>query len=383
MKNRFKNVINVVIGFVCFLLTIIAWIWFGTSKIGRTHLLAIWIFPFFIIIAMIVWYMYYLRVIEPPKLFKLRISKKHITPSFQEMYYSQNLEYSSYLEKLRKKPRNIALLTIFFSLFFFVIFNIIIYTYGTTKNTDSTFVALLSMFILTMLTFYFKHKRIYVREYKDKVIGNMILLIDSHLRYIEDGNEGMIEKYSNANFTDKPFRIIKSEDYIHGYITKDIDIELCEIILGDINEKNERMYHVCFDGIFSYTSLIQALPNEIFISTKRTRPSNKSLKRTHLDYTQYNKVFRVYTENELMAWEILTPDIMQIMIDFYQTYHIKFEIIMKNRHVYIRFHTGSVLEPNVFGKYTNLSQLWMNYCIIDFSTKLTNQMNKIMKEKDI
>ena len=64
-----------------------------------------------------------------------------------------------------------------------------------------------------------------------------------------------------------------------------------------------------------------------------------------MDSKEFEKYFDVYSNSDIITMEILTHDIMEELVQFYDKYKIKFEIVIKNYNIYIRFDTGAVFEP--------------------------------------
>ena len=81
--------------------------------------------------------------------------------------------------------------------------------------------------------------------------------------------------------------------------------------------------------------------------------------------------------------EILTHDIMEELVNFYVKYKIKFEIVIKNNNIYIRFDTGSMFEPNILRKSNDINTLWVYYSILNFVTNFSFKINKLLKDVEV
>ena len=73
--------------------------------------------------------------------------------------------------------------------------------------------------------------------------------------------------------------------------------------------------------------------------------------------------------------QILTADVMQILVDFYKKYNILFEIVFKETKICINFHTGQpfkipiytgIDKKKVYLYYAIFSLFFNFYLIIDF-----------------
>ena len=136
------------------------------------------------------------------------------------------------------------------------------------------------------------------------------------------------------------------------------------------------------EGIFSVTKLNSYLTNEI-----RIKPNeysfNNNYNRVEMDSKDFEKFFDVYSNSKILAMEILTHDIMEELVHFYNTYKIKFEIILKNNNIYIRFNTGVMFEPNILKKSNDMKTLWIYYNVLKFVTNVTIKINKLLKDIQI
>ena len=105
--------------------------------------------------------------------------------------------------------------------------------------------------------------------------------------------------------------------------------------------------------------------------------------KVEMDSREFEKYFDVYAKSNIVAMEILTHDIMEELISFYQKYETNFEILIKNNNVYIRFDTGAMFEPNILKKAHDIDTLWIYYSVLQFVTNVTTKINKLLKEIEI
>ena len=86
-----------------------------------------------------------------------------------------------------------------------------------------------------------------------------------------------------------------------------------------------------------------------------------------MDSKEFEKYFDVYSNSDIITMEILTHYIMGELVQFYDKYKIKFEIVIKNYNIYIRFNTGAVFELNILKKSNDINTLWVYYNILKYS----------------
>ena len=78
--------------------------------------------------------------------------------------------------------------------------------------------------------------------------------------------------------------------------------------------------------------------------------------------------------------QILTPDTMNLMLDFIEKYNIKFEITIDKYNIYTRFYTGSIFEPTESKYAFSKDYLKKYYDLINFVFDFTKLINKAVNE---
>ena len=68
------------------------------------------------------------------------------------------------------------------------------------------------------------------------------------------------------------------------------------------------------------------------------------------------------------------PDMLQFITDFKEQYQIDFEIIFKDK-VYIRFFTGEMFEPKIFGKIYDKYMVYKFYVVTKFVKEFVEKLN--------
>lgn len=108
----------------------------------------------------------------------------------------------------------------------------------------------------------------------------------------------------------------------------------------------------------------------------------KNLK-VELDSQEFEKNFNVYCTDKIIALQLLTADIMQLLINFKYEINMNYEITIKNSNIYIRFMSGKMFEnANVFKFSLDKKMLYKYYKILDFSFTLTNILLDLIKNTE-
>ena len=78
--------------------------------------------------------------------------------------------------------------------------------------------------------------------------------------------------------------------------------------------------------------------------------------------------------------QVLTSDVMMMLLDFYNKHKIDYEILLRNRKIYIRFWVGPMFEPAIFKNSMNKKILLQYFAILKFVLDVTKGINKTLKE---
>ena len=93
-----------------------------------------------------------------------------------------------------------------------------------------------------------------------------------------------------------------------------------------------------FGGLFGKIELEKSINSNLNI----TRDYSSSIKKTQkleMDSYGFEKIFNVYTDNNIIAMQLLTSDIQEGLLDIYNKYKIDFHIIIKQNKMYVLFDT--------------------------------------------
>jgi len=317
-----------------------------------------------------------LKLYGVKKDYKKEISSVNIPYYFEEMYqelYSQS--NIGALEILRKKARN----RIIFQILGFCLNIIAAIIYGTNDYWIYHFIIGWIFIILGMNK---KYEKQYKLTYKKEIINKFIKQVSDKLEYeTYNMNSELIKGiYKAANFDNKLFNIFEADDYITGLLEDNINIQMSDLnIKHRVNTgRRSRTYEV-FQGIFVKTECNKDIGTYIKISKNQLKifgPNN----RVEMDSAEFEKYFDIYSENEMITMQLLTSDVMTTLIDFYNKYSIEYEIVIRNDRLYMRFFTGAMFEPKVFGNSMDKELLLRYYCILKFIIDVTKEVNKALKE---
>jgi len=256
----------------------------------------------------------------------------------------------------------------------------------TSKIGGLIIVKILGLIIGILFTIWNrKYKKIYVQTYKKEIIDAFIKLINNQLDYnplVAESN--IIEAdYMNAKFDNKEYNRFYADDYLEGFVNEENFIKMCDLniqyyaIRGKYSRKEE-----IFQGIFAQTRCGKNIGTYVKISKNKVKILKKS-DTVEMDSREFEKYFDIYSENRVIAMQILTSDIMESLIEFYNKYKLDYEIVFRNNTVYMRFFTGEMFEPEIFANSMEKKLLFTYYFIFKFVVDFSSKINNILREVEV
>lgn len=289
--------------------------------------------------------------------------------SFNEIYEKVYKESNKPLEQARNKATNRMLLAIFIILMIGTISSVI------TKSFLLIFGALI---VIALYMAFSRNIRDYTKLFKEKVIKRFVKEYSSSLEYLP--NKGISESsYIKSEF-EKPDRFF-SEDLIIGTLEDGNKISMAEVE-SEIESRDKEgnvEYTTIFYGLFSEIKLDKTILANIKIR-KNTFELIKPKHKVEMDSSEFEKIFNVYGTDPIITMQLLTADVMQMLIDFKEKNNFTPEITIKENNMYIRYDTGEVFEATMFKQALDYNTLLKYYNIINFTLELTEKILKNLKE---
>ena len=321
---------------------------------------------------------------------------------FEKFYDNITKEETEYLEKQKKKARkeqfNNNIKKALFYIFGTILFILFIVKYNEKDKTYEgaiifsilLFVLVLYWLLSTNILYKIQKNDKYIDYldiFKKRVIKKMLLLFDRNLTYHPDGSID-VSIFNDAEFeTNTGFYY--SDDFISGKLKNG-----CRYIIGDVQttlEPDKKIAQM-FNGLFASVECPKNFNNSLYIRVNKnalekaiefnTKYKYKKLK-TELDSKEFEKNFDVYASDKIIAMQLLTADIMQMLVDFRKEMNMNYEITIKNSHIYYRFLCGELFEINDLNKFSlDKEMLYKYYKIIDFSIILSEKLTELIKDTE-
>jgi len=273
---------------------------------------------------------------------------------------------------LRKMTINKIIIVLIMILLFLIIF---------TKLFKNGIFIVISLGLNIMYLAMSKKRRIYNLAFKENIIKTFVKEYSEKLEYKPLRGIGL-SIYAQAGF--ERFDRLESEDLITGVLDDRYIINIAEVKTKreSTDENGNKSTYTVFHGMFANVKLDKTL-NTVITITKNRVPLFEGKQKIEMDSGEFEKIYNVYTSDKIAAMQLLTADVMQILLDLKKENKLTPEITIKGNDLYIRFLTGEVFEGSLMANALDYSVLKKYYDIINFTLKLIECFSKNISETEV
>lgn len=323
-------------------------------------------------------------------IFRKKFKNVDIPEEFKKIFLNLNRKYVNVLENVRRN----CLVKIFAAYLVLGLGGYFFYRIVVSRRGNepmSMFLILAGVYIICVLkTFAEKerYKKNYTSLYKNKVVRDFIKTMNSNLDYSPECTQRLImgNKYKAAGFDLKDFNIVKSDDYITGNLGYNSFLEMAELkLISDRGKEDEiSVRSLVFNGVFAYIKMDKDLKKSIKITrNKRIHMLNQTYRLIEMDSQIFENYFDVYGDDKILTMRIITPELMDELVGFYEKYKIDFDICMQGNYIFMRFFSGQMFEPTVIKNSMEKEYLFMYYCIFKLILDVVEKIYTTVDDIDL
>lgn len=241
------------------------------------------------------------------------------------------------------------------------------------------------IFYLVISLFFTKRIKEYSKKFKELVIKDLLLYFYEDLVYMP--GEGLNNQVYNDVKYNEYYNRYASDDYIKAKLDNKYDVEMAEILTQkvethtDSKGRSHTTTTTIFSGLFAKIKIDKSIKTKLKI---KQNLSFSNSKRLNMDSQEFEKHFDVSSENKIIGMQILTSDVMEKLVQFYKSSGIKYDIIIDNDIIYLRFHCGRMFETGGLKKGAIPKEtLNKYYNILRFIYGLTTDIIKTIHDVEI
>lgn len=226
-----------------------------------------------------------------------------------------------------------------------------------------------------------KDKKTYKNIFKEKIVSKLINLGLENSEYYHD--VGLTEEEYNLGEWEK-YDIYDSEDKIVATVNNE-KMVIAEVRTEDIRRDSDgdTKHVTLFHGLAGYIDLPKDIGCYIKVVKDRIKIFGRAEDDIKMDMSEFEKIFDVKTDNKIKAMQILTVDIMTEIIELIKTTKVKFEFYINHNKMYVRFHTGEVFEPDVFGQAMKYEEIKKYFDIIYGVRNITGHICNVISNTEL
>jgi len=251
----------------------------------------------------------------------------------------------------------------------------------------SFFFIIINLIIFCCITVFFGEKqRNFTIFYKNIVIRKLIDNFYSEVSYYP--NQGISRQIYDKGDYNEYYNRYYSDDYFNAKTQSSNVVEIAEVKTVQHTTRRNSNGHTTsrnvtkFHGVFSRVRLTKPLNSFLRITSNNdfTSSSNK----LNMDSSEFEKHFDVFADNKIIGMQLLTADIMEVLLNFKNKHKITFDIFINNYNLYLRFHCAEIFEPVSFkGDGFDKNSLAKYYDILSFINSLTEKLIILINETEL
>ncbi len=320
---------------------------------------------------------------------------------FEELYKKiENENFSKFKEievlaQKESKRNNIISLIICIILDFLIIFKMMGFRNGITSSgfgsvgSMAILIVLIHVIVVDMLVFvlisliFSKQKRKYAEVFKDNIIKTLIKNFYDNVSY-EPFRKMPREIYREDRYNEY-YNRYNSEDYFIGQILNKYDVQMAEVKTQKVethrsNGRTHTTTTTIFHGLFAKVEMDKSLQTSLQIRKNYKTTEDK----VRMDSQVFEEYFDVASDNKIITMQVLTHDVMEMLMSFMEETKIKFDVSIYGSEMYFRFYTGEVFElPSLKVGAFDKETLKKYYNILEFTYILSRKMIELIEQVKI
>ncbi len=207
---------------------------------------------------------------------------------------------------------------------------------------------IIAIILLLLLILYVYDSVQFKRIYKEYVIAEMVKLYSKNLNFL--AQTGVTRQEYKMSGFDTIFTEFHSEDKIQGLIQENIKFQMSQIVTGEIEiNKNadgsdSTTRRETFRGTYGMVTLPKNIKTTIHI-TYNSIMKKLTGNRIEVDSSEFEQYYDCFADNKIIAMQILTPDIIEKLVQIKQYNKGFLEFKIENQMLYFRHNCGEAFEP--------------------------------------
>jgi len=310
---------------------------------------------------------------------------------YEELQSADNSELNSAWQEAKKESEKAKRITMITCLVINVIaFIIILILLSNGLNLEMLLptivpILIVNIFAIVIINIIFsKNRNNYSAKYKQIVINKLINNFYNNVEYFP---QKPMPEYIYKDLEYEYYNRYNSEDYLEAQINNGNSIQMAEILTqeeetykdSDGNTKTRTITK--FYGLFAKIVMDKSIMGELKIMQNGTMLFGNKLK---MDSSEFEKYFDVQASNKIIGMQLLTADIMEELVRFVNETNMKYDVYIKEKELYLRFHSGEMFEAgNIKSGVLDRKLIHKYFYMLNFTYNLSNKIINLVKDTQI
>ena len=225
-----------------------------------------------------------------------------------------------------------------------------------------------------------KQRKAYRISYKQNIVKAIVELINPDWKYDSVGRINP-KDYKNSQLFSSLWDKYDGDDLVKGIIEK-TDFELSELhtryktYSNDSDGGKKENWHTIFKGLFAHAEFNKDIKGRTFVLPEKANKNFKEhgvnkqndTKLVKLENPEFEKIFKVYSTDQIESRYILTPAMMEAMVTIYRKFDkgVYFSFIGSRVYIAMSF-TQDLFEPRILKsgvRFEDMEQMNDNFRLI-------------------
>ena len=296
------------------------------------------------------------------------------------------------LESLRKKVKRGQIFGFFLLILAFILFAPVTAAFEQHNSEALPFIVVAPIAIIGAIILFrtYKKKKLYRQKFKQEVVSEIVKAIDPNWQYNPDQCITNSEYRSSDLFRQSVDRY-RGDDLISGEIEK-TDFRCSELhteyktVTTDKDGRRKETWHTIFKGLFFHADFNKEIKGKTYIEPDtaerlfgkfgQSLQSSSKGKLVKLENPEFEKIFAVFGTDQTEARYILTPTIMEALVNIYKKYKRKMHLSFIGSRVYVAMSFNkNLFEPKVFSSGVKFKDIEFMYNLFEINQIIIHELN--------
>lgn len=296
------------------------------------------------------------------------------------------------LERLRKKVKRGQVFGFLLIILAFILFVPVTAALEQYNSEALPFLVVAPLAIIGAIILFrtYKKKKLYREKFKKEVVNEIVKTIDPTWKYNPDQCITSSE-YRNSDLFRQSVDRYRGDDLISGKIEK-TDFRCSELlteyktVTTDKDGRRKETWHTIFKGLFFHADFNKEIKGKTYIEPdtaerllgkfgQSLQMSSKG-KLVKLENPEFEKIFAVFGTDQTETRYILTPTIMEALVNIYKKYKRKIHLSFIGSRVYVAMSFNKDLfEPKVFSSGVKYKDIEFMYNLFEINQTIIHELN--------